>query len=260
MPRAYNNWEILEMKPVIKVVDRTFGHLARAFLRNWIVHPVFVMLYRVEIRGGEAALSCKDTGAIVVPNHTSRIDGPFLISMAWPHARIRPTAWHAEFNHWAQKWLMVLFSTIPLGSPKEPPKKWVKRSLSPGADPQTAWDIYRRYLKQVALETMSKVLGANHFLVVFAEGGINKTGAAEISPTLSGVYDLVQAHPDKPVLMVKIIGLNARRPWFRRKFVIILIQRYDNVSTDGGLAAFNKALEDQMNYGTPLPTRQTVAA
>jgi hypothetical protein len=60
--------------------------------------------------------------------------------------------------------------------------------------------------------------------------------------------------------MVKIIGLNARRPWFRRKFVIILIQRYDNVSTDGGLAAFNKALEDQMNYGTPLPTRQTVAA
>src|SRR5262245_39756830 len=95
-------------KDLIKGIDQTFGALARSAFRNLIAQPLFWANYRVEITGGEDALSCTD-GSIVVANHVSFLDGPFLMNNAWPHARIRATAWHAEYNDPAQWWLMKLF-------------------------------------------------------------------------------------------------------------------------------------------------------
>ena len=103
----------MDNKPLIKHVDRTLGALARSIVRNGIAKPLFALNYQVEIVGGEEALSCAD-GALVVSNHVSFLDGPFLLCEAWPYARIRVTAWHAEYSDWKQWWLMELFSAISL--------------------------------------------------------------------------------------------------------------------------------------------------
>src|SRR5262245_42041468 len=110
-------------KPLIKHVDHTLGALARSMVRNVIANPLFALNYKVEIVGGEEALSCSD-GALVSSNHVSFLAGPFLLCEAWPYARIRVTAWHAEYSDWKQWWLMELFSAISLGSPKNPPRNW----------------------------------------------------------------------------------------------------------------------------------------
>ena len=107
-------------KLVRKTLDKTLGVPMRTLVRNCIVHPLIRMNYKVYVSGGEDALSCAD-GAIVVANHISRIDAVMLMSEAWPYARLWPTAWWAEYNHWLQKPLMFLFATVPLGSSSKLP-------------------------------------------------------------------------------------------------------------------------------------------
>ena len=132
----------MENRALVKGVDRTLGALARATFRNFIAQPLFALNYKVTILGAEEALSCTG-GSIVVANHVSSLDGPFLMNNAWPHARIRATAWHAEYTDWKQWWLMKLFGVICLGSPKDPPRSW-NRSI---ADRQELWATERRRRK-----------------------------------------------------------------------------------------------------------------
>ena len=101
----------MENRALVKGVDRTLGAFARATYRNFIAQPLFALNYKVTILGAEEALSCTG-GSIVVANHVSSLDGPFLMNNAWPHARIRATAWHAEYTDWKQWWLMKLFGVI----------------------------------------------------------------------------------------------------------------------------------------------------
>lgn len=247
-------------KPLVKHVDRTLGALARSVVRNAIAKPLFTLGYKVEIVGAEEALSCTD-GALVVSNHVSFMDGPFLVSEAWPYARIRVTAWHAEYTDWKQWWIMKLFSAISLGSPRNPPKDWQRDA--PDRDEQ--WAAERQRRKERSVEIMGKVLGADRHLLLFCEGAIGDGGPVAIPPHLSGVHDLIALRPDKPVLLVRIEGLQwslfgkarPRPPIFRwqRLPVKIILKRVDNVSLEGGPPGLNARLEAYYNEGTPLATR-----
>lgn len=248
----------MENKALIKGVDRTLGALARSIFRNFIAQPLFALNYRVNIVGAEEALSCAD-GSIVVANHVSFLDGPFLMNNAWPHARIRATAWHAEYTDWKQWWLMQLFGVICLGSPKDPPETW-NRGVT---NRQELWAAERKRRKDQAASIMNKVLAAGHHLLLFCEGRIGDGNGVTIPSHLSGVHDLIREHPDKPVLLVKIEGLEnsrfgkkrPRAPLMQQLPVTITLKRVDDVSLEGGAAALNASFERYFNQGIPLPTK-----
>jgi 1-acyl-sn-glycerol-3-phosphate acyltransferase len=250
-------------KAVIKQVDRTLGALARSIIRNVLARPLLTLNYKVEIVGGEEALSCTE-GSLVVSNHVSFLDGPFLISEAWPYARIRVTAWHAEYSDWKQWWLMELFSAISLGSPKDPPAGWMRGA----ANRDVLWAEERQRRKTASQEIMSKVLSAGHHLLLFCEGRIGDGRSVTIPSHLSGVHDLIAEWPDKPVLLVKIEGLERslfgkqrpRAPLLQRLPVRITLKRVDNVSLEGGPPGLNARLEAYYNEGTPLTSRTDAAA
>jgi 1-acyl-sn-glycerol-3-phosphate acyltransferase len=245
-------------KKLIRHVDRTFGALARAAVANIFARPFILANYKVEVIGGDEALSCSD-GSLVIANHVSFLDGPFLMSAAWPYARIRPTAWHAEYNDPWQWWLMKLFSVVCLGSPRQPPKGW-KREAADGA---RQWADERLRLKTKSQEIMDKILAAGHHLLLFCEGSIGDGSGVAIPSHLSGVHDLIREHPEKPVLLVKIEGLERSRfgkkrpaaPLLRRLPVRVTIRRVDNVSLEGGPPGLNVRLEMYFNRGTPLAVR-----
>ena len=89
-----------------KVADRTLGVPMRSFV-HFLVNPLIRLNYKVTIIGDEHALGCTD-GAIVISNHVSYMDGPFLMNEAWPFARIWATAWWKEYQK--HRFLMWLFS------------------------------------------------------------------------------------------------------------------------------------------------------
>jgi 1-acyl-sn-glycerol-3-phosphate acyltransferase len=250
-------------KPLIRQVDRTLGALARSIVRNGIAKPLFALNYKVEIVGGEEALSCTD-GSLVVANHVSFLDGPFLLCEAWPYARIRVTAWHAEYSDWKQWWLMQLFSAISLGSSKNAPKGWMRDA----ANREELWVEERQRRKARSLEIMGKVLAAGHHLLLFCEGAIGDGRRVTIPSHLSGVHDLIRDWPGKPVLLVRIEGLERslfgkmrpRAPLLQRLPVKVTLKRVDNVSLEGGPPGLNARLEAYYNEGTPLATRADAAA
>lgn len=235
--------EVLVGKFTKKFLDRTFGTLLRGLLRYGVFHPLLCLLYKIEIEGESDAASCTN-GAIVVPNHTSFLDGPFLMSIAWPLARIRFVVWHAEYSQWFQWPLMKLFGAISGGSPKALPQE------------------ERARRKAKTLEIMGKVLKANRALGIFPEGGIGDGSHVEIKPHLSGLYDLIEDNPDKPVLLVRVDGLQYSRSgksypkvsFWKKLPVRVTIRRFDRVSLEGGPAGLNKRVSDYFNHRIPLPT------
>jgi 1-acyl-sn-glycerol-3-phosphate acyltransferase len=164
------------------------------------------------------------------------------MSEAWPYALLTPTVWHAEYEHWLQRPFMRLFDAIPLGSPKSlPPEERQRRTV----------ETKRR---------LSAALARGAHLMIFAEGSIGDGVRAEVPPGLSGVYDLLAAHPDKPLLLIDVRGLERSRfgragpkpgP-FERLDVRLVIRRFDNVSLDGGPPALNARIERFFNEGAPL--------
>lgn len=228
-------------KTFVRGIDWTFGALVRWILRNWILHPLIRWQYQVTIIGAEHATSCTE-GAIVVSNHISRIDAPLIMSEAWPFARVRPVAWYAEYAHWLQFPLMKLFGTVAVGSPKHLPKAEKERR------------------KEKALTIMDKILAAGRHILIFCEGAIGDNSKVVIPPTHSGVYEQIARHPEKPVLLVNLDGLEFSRQgkrsknisFFTRLPVTISLMRFDNVSLEGGVAGLNARLEQFYNKGIPL--------
>lgn len=199
-------------------------------------------MYRIEIEGEDVAKSCTK-GAIVASNHVSFLDGPFLMSIAWSLARIRFVVWHAEYTQWFQWPFMKLTGAICAGSPKE----------------LLADERARR--KARTLKIMDKVLKAERALGIFPQGKIAGT-LVEIPPHLSGLYSLIESNPDKPLLLIKIEGLEYSRlgkcypkvPLYQRLPVKVNIKRFDRVLLRGGPEGLNKRLEQYFNHGTPLAT------
>ncbi len=228
-------------KTFVRSIDWTFGALVRWILRNCVLHPLIRSQYDVTIVGVEHATSCTE-GAIVVSNHISRIDAPLIISEAWPFARVRPVAWHAEYAHWVQFPLMKLFGTVAVGSPKHLPKEEKRRR------------------KEKALTIMDKILAAGRHILIFCEGAIGDNRKVSIPPTHVGVYEQIARHPEMPVLVVDLDGLEFSRQgrrskgvsFFTRLPVTITLRRFDNVSLEGGPAGLNARLERYYNDGIPL--------
>lgn len=230
-------------KKIKKVADRTLGVPMRSLLRN-CVNPLFRMMFKVTIVGADQAASCKD-GAIVVSNHVSRLDGPFLMNEAWPYARVWPTAWCKEYE--SQRFLMWVFSTVSLGSPSH------------------FSALERAHRKEKAMEIMDRIVRAGRHILIFAEGGINDGSRVTVKPHLTGVHDLIKSNPDKPVLMVRISGLEksifgkVKQPWhkrlsLRRIPVTITLERFNSVALYGGPPGINQRIEQYFNYGIPLAT------
>ncbi len=234
------------MKQITWAFGRSFGVLIRMLLRYLFLHPLIRLHYKVAIEGGDQALSTKKVGAIVVCNHISRLDGPLVVSEAWPYSRIRPTVWHAEYNRWFQWPFMKLFGAICMGSPRHLPQEERERK------------------KAKAITKMEEALKLNRHLLIFAEGSIGDGSRVTIKPHLSGVYSQIEAHPEKPVLLVELKGLEyslfgKRGSWrnlFKRLPVKITITRVHNVSLLGGPEGLNSRIENFYNYGIPLATNE----
>ncbi|MDO8521266.1 MAG: 1-acyl-sn-glycerol-3-phosphate acyltransferase [bacterium] len=231
------------MEFFVKSVDWFFGTILRSLVRNIFVHPFFLLNYRVTIDDEQKVLSAVN-GAVVVANHVSLLDGPFLANEFWPYARLRPTVWHAEYTDWLKWPIMKLFGAVCLGSPKHLPEE----------------ERHRRKAKSIRI--MNKILDAGHPLLIFAEGGIGDGVRVSIPPHYSGAHDVIARHPGKPVFFVRIIGLEfsafgkrrSRRHFFRRLPVSIVVTRVEHVSLEGGPAGLNLRMERFFNDGTPVAT------
>jgi 1-acyl-sn-glycerol-3-phosphate acyltransferase len=218
-----------------KTLDWTVGLFFR-WLMIQLARPYVLLKHPVTVKGGDAALSCKESGGIILAEHHSMMDGVLLMVMAWPYARIRPTAKYAQYTKWYFWLVMVAFSVIRLGSPRHWPSE--KREAE----------------KRRGLETMSKVIG-NGWLLLLFPAGIIRTGEKEvIDPRFTAAYTQIQQFPEKPVLLLRHRGLHASedRGFFRRCPVHIELTRVDNVSLEGGPAGLNKRLELFFNEGVPL--------
>jgi hypothetical protein len=90
----------------------------------------------------------------------------------------------------------------------------------------------------------------DHHLLLFCEGRIGGGSQVAIEPRLSGVHDLIAEHPEKPVLLVRIEGLEPRAPLLQRLPVKVTIKRVNDMSVEGGPAGLIGRLENYFNHGT----------
>jgi 1-acyl-sn-glycerol-3-phosphate acyltransferase len=121
----------------------------------------------------------------------------------------------------------------------------------------------REAQKQKTLNIMSRVLQNGNSILIFPAGGIRKGEKEEIAPWLTGAFDTIQAHPDRPIVLIKLDGLGANQYkkydqfWTflgiskGRRHVNLDVQVIDKISIDDGREAFNRKLEDYFN-GAPL--------
>ena len=222
-------------KFLLKTLDMTVGVFFRWLLIQ-ISRPFVQLKYPVTIDGGEAALSCKESGGIILSEHVSMMDGVLLMVMAWKHARIRPTAKYDQYMRWEFWLIMITYSVICLGSPK----KWSQEK--------------REVEKQRGLEIMTNVIANGWLLLLFPAGIIRRGEKEVIDARFTAAYTQIQEHPDKPVLLLQHRGLQASQSegFWRRCPVHITLTRVDNVSLEGGPAGLNKRLEEFFNEGKPL--------
>ena len=216
-------------KDILRTIDGTLGAGYRWFLRNFVFHPYFWLRYKVTVVGEEIAMQYTEGGALILPNHNSEDDGPLLLSLAWPHARLRPTVWHEFYD----KFYVVMkpVGAVSMGSPSHLSEEERAR---------------RRSASKAAIH---KLLQAKRGVVIFPEGGLNRdAGPIKINPKLTGAYDAHRENPDIPVLFPYIDGLGASartNRWFWRP-VTITISRLEGLDTSS-VEVFSADLERRMN-------------
>ncbi len=229
-------------KRAIKTVDGILGRALRHLVFA-LVRPYYSMFYNVSCSNKEQVQHLD--GAVFLANHVSRHDPPLILSSLYAITRIRPTAYYKEYNHWAQRWPMVLFGTIPMSSP-------------------SSWTPERREeQKQKTLDIMRRVLDNGNSMLIFPAGGIRKGEREVIARHFTGTFDMINALPDSPVVLIKIDGLGPGQYktydqfWSflgitnGRRHVKLEMEVVDRLSTHGGRAAFNQRLENYFN-GAPL--------
>ena len=228
-------------KNCVRTIDGIFGTMLRHLVFT-LVRPYYSLFYNVSCSNKEKLQELE--GAIVLANHVSRNDPPLILSELYAVTRIRPTAYYKEYEHWAQHYPMVLFGTIPMSSPKE-------------------WAPERREAQKLkTLDIMSRVLRNGNSILIFPAGGIRKGDKEEIPPYLTGAYDTIKAHPEAPVVLIKVDGIGPRqyhiydRFWTfigrtkGRRHVKLDIEVIRNLSVEDGREALNQRLEDYFNGGS----------
>lgn len=173
-------------KRSIRLVDSIFGKILRHLVFA-LVRPYYDLFYNVSCSNKEQLQGLD--GAIILSNHVSRHDPPLILCALYTVTRIRPTAYYVEYEHWLQKGPMMLFGTIPMSSPK-------------------SWAPERREAQKLkTLDIMRRVLENDNSILIFPAGSIRKGEKEEIPPYLTGAFDMIEAFPDRPVVLIKVDGL-----------------------------------------------------
>ncbi len=236
------------VKGVVRVIDGVFGK----FLRHAVfvlVRPYFGLFFNVSCSNKEILQGLD--GAIILSNHVSRHDPPLIIAELYSVTRIRPTAYFKEYEHWAQRYPMMLFGTIPMSSPK-------------------TWEKERREAqKQKTLDIMRKVVENGSSILIFPAGSIRKGEKEEIPAYLTGAYDTIKALDNPPVILIKVDGLGKHQ--YRiydlfwsflgikkgRRHVKMNMEIIENIDLGKDCAAFNKSLQSYFNGGPTPKSRKT---
>jgi len=227
-------------KGVVRVIDGFFGTILRHLVFA-LVRPYFSLFFNVSCSNKEILQGLD--GAIILSNHVSRHDPPLILATLYAVARIRPTAYYKEVEHWAQKYPMMLFGTIPMSSPKE----WAKER--------------REANKQETLDIMRKVVENGNSILIFPTGNISKGERQEIPAYLTGTYDTIKALDNPPVILIKVDGLGTHQ--YRiydlfwsflgitkgRRHVKMNMEIVENIDLGKNCAEFNKRLESYFNGG-----------
>lgn len=234
--------------PLIKRVTKSIDNIFGVFLRHLIfslVRPYFSIFFNVSCSNKEILQGLD--GAIVLSNHVSRHDPPLILATLYAVTRIRPTAYYKEYEHWAQKYPMKLFGTIPMSSPK-------------------SWEPERREAqKQLTLDRMRDVVENGHSILIFPSGNIRKGKKEEISPKMTGAFDTIKALNNPPIVLIKVDGLGKHQ--YRifdlfwsflgikkgRRHVKLELEILHDFDPGNSCKAFNKKLENYFNGGK-LPT------
>ena len=230
-------------KGVVRVIDGVFGKILR-HLVFMLIRPYYGLFFNVSCSNKEILQGLD--GAIVLSNHVSRHDPPLILATLYAVARIRPTAYYKEYEHWAQRYPMMLFGTIPMSSPK-------------------TWAPERREeQKQTTLDIMRRVVENGNSILIFPAGSIRKGEREEIPAYLTGAYDTIKALDNPPVILIKVDGLGKHQ--YRiydlfwsflgikkgRRHVKMNMEIVENIDLGKNCAAFNKKLQSYFNGG-PLP-------
>ncbi|MCF6320275.1 MAG: 1-acyl-sn-glycerol-3-phosphate acyltransferase [Rhizobiaceae bacterium] len=230
-------------KNTVRVIDNIFGKLLRHLVFA-LVRPYFSVAFNVSCSNKEKLQGLE--GAIILSNHVSRHDPPLILATLYAVTRIRPTAYYREYEHWLQKYPMMLFGTIPMSSPK-------------------TWAPERREANKLeTLDIMRRVVENGNSILIFPAGNIRKGEKEEIAPYLTGAYDTIKALGNPPVVLLKLDGLGKYQ--YRkydlfwsflgikkgRRHVKIDLQIVENLTLGKNSEAFNKKLEKYFNGG-PVP-------
>jgi 1-acyl-sn-glycerol-3-phosphate acyltransferase len=171
-------------------------------------------------------------GAVVAAKHAHRDDGPMLIALSWPWARLRPLVYHKEYRHWLQWPFMVTVGAVPGGDGT------THRGLKPG-------------------EIVSGLLGHGWGVLVFPGGRIIHDGVTSVPPRAATVFNALRDGPDKPLVMVRTFGLGRDEPQTRDpvtgKPLVRIVARVFRPDLACGLEVFNARMADHLNTGAPIP-------
>lgn len=233
---------------MLAFLDNTLGKWIRHFL-FLLVRTYYALFYNVSCAGKH--LLQNGPGTLILATHVSRHDGPLIASILYTTTRVRPTVHWDEYHHWAQRLPLTLAAAIPMSSPK-------------------SWPEDKR--RQRKIDTLAKIHGVlqgGYDILLFPAGRVRRQPEEIVAPYLSGVYDILRAAPDTPVMLLRTDGLGTFQPatydWFwtflgitkGRRHVSIDI-RPIRLDPDLPLEDFNAHLQALLNtdifaqHGLPL--------
>jgi 1-acyl-sn-glycerol-3-phosphate acyltransferase len=171
-------------------------------------------------------------GAVVAAKHAHRDDGPLLIVLSWPWARLRPLVYHKEYRHWLQWPFMVTVGAVPGGDGT------THRGQKPG-------------------EIVTALLNHGWGVLVFPGGRIIHNGVTEVPPRAATVFNALRDSPGKPLVMVTTYGLGRDEPRVidpvSGKPIVRIIARMFTPDLACDVETFNLKLAAHLNTGAPIP-------
>lgn len=224
-----------------RFIDATLGRWTRHFFFI-VVRSYYSMFFNVSCSGKH--LLQDHPGALILSSHVSRHDGPMIAALLYTTTRVRTVVHYNEYYNWLQWFPMFVISAIPVSSPKHWPTE--KRAAQ----------------KEKSLNIIGKVLRNGNAVLLFPAGKARRQPEEIVEPYYSGAYDIMRAHPDIPVVLVRLDGLGKfqtkRFDRFLtfigiekgRQHVSVDIRPLPGLRPDDDLASFNKRLEKLLN--TPI--------
>lgn len=223
---------------MIRFIDSTLGRWVR-HLFFVLVRSYYALFYNVGASGKH--LLQTQSGTLILATHVSRHDGPLISSILYSTARVRPTVHYDEYYNWGQWFPLYVASAIPMSSPK-------------------SWSEAQRVARKArTLDVIGKVLGNGNSVLLFPAGRVRRQPEEIVAPYLSGVRDILRAHPDTPVMLLRLGGLGKFQPaiydafWSflgrknGRRHVSLDLTPVTDLDPSMELEAFNSKLEEMLN-------------